>query len=271
MVVTELPTAPLLLLCKNNKTKTGQSDSSAHLSPLHPPAGIKITKTYSYPITISAHAGFFFWHISWKKYSVWVEFSEEISAAVINRYEIREAAKHWEFSNARRHLDYCVCVCGRRGPPVVGSEAGSQSDARLSFLQAGGRVHAAGAAGARVRGESSRLVVLNGGKQTVITPWNTAKHDNLESVYDWKDTKSLLNIVTGYFSCQITEMYLLVKPYCFNHFSRFKCLQPLILSLQCASVLRLIHQLFIGTLCVHHVFSIQTFPDENPCRAVVEL
>lgn len=111
MVVTELPTAPLLLLCKNNKTKTGQSDSSAHLSPLHPPAGIKITKTYSYPITISAHAGFFFWHISWKKYSVWVEFSEEISAAVINRYEIREAAKHWEFSNARRHLDYCVCVC----------------------------------------------------------------------------------------------------------------------------------------------------------------
>lgn len=116
MVVTELPTAPLLLLCKNNKTKTGQSDSSAHLSPLHPPAGIKITKTYSYPITISAHAGFFFWHISWKKYSVWVEFSEEISAAVINRYEIREAAKHWEFSNARRHLDYCVCVC-------VGDEA----------------------------------------------------------------------------------------------------------------------------------------------------
>lgn len=64
----------------------------------------------------------------------------------------------------------CVCVCGRRGPPVVGSEAGSQSDARLSFLQAGGRVHTAGAAGARVRGESSRLVVLNGGKQTVITP-----------------------------------------------------------------------------------------------------
>ncbi len=53
-----------------------------------------------------------------------------------------------------------MCVGVRRYPPVVGSKSGSESEARLSFLQAGGRVHAASAAGARVWRESSGLIVL---------------------------------------------------------------------------------------------------------------
>lgn len=64
----------------------------------------------------------------------------------------------------------CVCVCRRRCPPVVGSESGSQSNAGLSFILAGGGVHAARAAGARVQGERSGLIVLNEGKRTLVTP-----------------------------------------------------------------------------------------------------
>lgn len=62
----------------------------------------------------------------------------------------------------------CVCVCVTH-LPVVGSESGSQSDARLSFLQAGGRVHAAGAVRAGVQREGSGLVVLQQ-KQIVLQP-----------------------------------------------------------------------------------------------------
>lgn len=70
------------------------------------------------------------------------------------------------------YMDDCawVWMCQGRCPPVVGSESGSQSDARLSFLQAGGRVHTASAAGARVRWESSGLIVLKEGKHTLVTP-----------------------------------------------------------------------------------------------------
>lgn len=64
----------------------------------------------------------------------------------------------------------CVCVCQRCCPPVVGSESGSQSDAGLSFILAGGGVHAASAAGAGVQGESSGLIVLKEGRQTPVTP-----------------------------------------------------------------------------------------------------
>lgn len=55
-----------------------------------------------------------------------------------------------------------VCVCVYQGCciPVVSSEGGSQCDARLSFLQAGWRVHAARAAGAGVWWKSSGLIVL---------------------------------------------------------------------------------------------------------------
>lgn len=66
------------------------------------------------------------------------------------------------------YLDYCK----RRCPPVVGSEGGSQSDTRLSFLQAGGRVHAASATGARVQRESSGLIVLKDNKHTVADLMN---------------------------------------------------------------------------------------------------
>lgn len=68
-------------------------------------------------------------------------------------------------------------MCQRRFPPVVGSKSGSQSDAWLSSLQAGGRVHTASASGARVHGESSGLIVLKEGKHTLVTPLTTVKFD----------------------------------------------------------------------------------------------
>lgn len=63
-----------------------------------------------------------------------------------------------------------VWMCRRRCPPVVGSESGSQSDAGLSFILAGRGVHAASAAGARVQGERSGLIVLKEGNAHLLQP-----------------------------------------------------------------------------------------------------
>lgn len=77
-------------------------------------------------------------------------------------------------------------MCQRRYPPVVGSKSGSQGDARLSSLQAGGRVHTSSAAGARVHRESSGLIVLKEGKHTLITALTTVK------LYPFKTDISLM-------------------------------------------------------------------------------
>lgn len=100
---------------------------------------------------------------------------------MINSYETREAGRNPECSSASSHRAdvrpvpalhglLCVPMCQGRCPPIVGSESGSQSDARLSFLRAGGRVHTASAAGARVQGESSGLIVLKEEKHTLLRP-----------------------------------------------------------------------------------------------------
>lgn len=54
--------------------------------------------------------------------------------------------------------------------PVVSSEGRSQSDAWISFGQAGGGVHTATAVGARVEGENSGLIIL----------WHTDKHTHTQ-------------------------------------------------------------------------------------------
>lgn len=106
-----------------------------------------------------------------KKVSEWVGFLEAVSAAMISRYETREADRNPECSSAGSPLAggklvptvlrlLCVFMCQSCCPPVVCGEGGSQCEARLSFLKAGGRVHAAGAPGARVHGESSGLIIL---------------------------------------------------------------------------------------------------------------
>lgn len=90
-----------------------------HVFVLPPPGSTVYFDTNSYHVTNSAYT-----HTrihGRKRLSVWVEFLKALSAAVINRYETREAARDPECSSAGSHrtalpgliVCQCVCVCVR--------------------------------------------------------------------------------------------------------------------------------------------------------------